>query len=352
MKLKRQPFLDAVRAASSASKSRTTLPILTHVLLAAQGGKLSVTSTDLDVYAKTTCDCEGDLAPVCVPGYVLLAALESGTEDCEVKPAPNERMAINCGRSVTAPTLPADEFPKWPDEKLEPLGVNPIDLAECIEGVFWSCDDDPNAQWHCQAVHVSLKTKSKAMFCASTTGQMLAAVSKPAIVPNAEFLLPAGISKLVVDCLRMDDAQVALSDGFLSVQSPGMSVCAKLMEGQPMYSQFKQLTEQERDEIGKIDAPLVAAELRTVLAIAAGEFTSVEVATGGKGMELKFSGRINKLEAQIPGELQPSHFHIAADKLRAMLSHVNGDTSLAVNKTSLLIKSGDMTGVIALIKPQ
>ena len=111
---KREVILAPLQAVIGVVERRQTMPILANVLLAAKGGQLAVTATDLEVelVASTQVDVQRN-GEVTVPGRKLLDICRALPEGSEITIAlEGERLQLRAKRSrFTLSTLPAGEFP-------------------------------------------------------------------------------------------------------------------------------------------------------------------------------------------------------------------------------------------------
>lgn len=93
---------------------RQTMPILSNVLLTAEGGELRVTGTDLEVELVSGIALEAKQdGEVTVPGRKLLDILKALPDDALIEVSQDkDRLVIRSGKSrFTLSTLPATEFP-------------------------------------------------------------------------------------------------------------------------------------------------------------------------------------------------------------------------------------------------
>jgi DNA polymerase-3 subunit beta len=111
---KREAILGPLQAVIGVVERRQTMPILANVLLAAKGGRLSVTATDLEVELVATSEVDVQRAgEVTVPGRKLLDICRALPEGVEINlTQEGERMVVRARKSrFTLSTLPASEFP-------------------------------------------------------------------------------------------------------------------------------------------------------------------------------------------------------------------------------------------------
>lgn len=115
--LSRDPFLRAIQTVYPAVSARSTLPILSHLLIEAKKEHLQITATDLELGISTQVQAEvAEEGSVAIPGkriYDLLRDLPS--EMIHLIAKKNQQMTIECGKRLfKVMGLPREEFPKLP----------------------------------------------------------------------------------------------------------------------------------------------------------------------------------------------------------------------------------------------
>ncbi len=112
------------------------ISILVSALLSADGGRLTVTVTDMVVWATRSVPASGSLAACCIPARELAAiAKESGDDTVEISVS-GSKATVRFGRTrYTQPVLPPDNFPSIPSS-FKPSGsfsISAADLARLIK---------------------------------------------------------------------------------------------------------------------------------------------------------------------------------------------------------------------------
>jgi len=110
----REHLLSALQAVAAVVERRQTLPVLSNVLLSAEGMDLSLTATDMEV--ESIARVEATVArpgAVTVPGRKLLDICRSLPAQCSVMLEEKEgKVRLQTGRSrFSLSTLPASDFP-------------------------------------------------------------------------------------------------------------------------------------------------------------------------------------------------------------------------------------------------
>jgi DNA polymerase-3 subunit beta len=138
----REKLLAPLQAVIGVVERRQTMPVLANVLLSVEGGRLSITATDLEVELVSGTDVSvlqpGDIT---VPGRKLLEILRALPERSSVSLAgEGEKMVIKAGRSrFSLSTLPASEFPVIEDiNAQQSVQIPRADLLRLLEKTHFS----------------------------------------------------------------------------------------------------------------------------------------------------------------------------------------------------------------------
>jgi DNA polymerase-3 subunit beta len=142
----RSELLDAISVVSRGLSSRSTLPILSSILLDAKGDELVLHSTDLEVSLKHSMaariDEEGTAV---VPGRLLTDIVRSMPEAAvTLETTSPDDASISCEQSsFDVRTLHAEDFPKFPEVSPEKGAVLPADrLVSVIKQVSRAASKD------------------------------------------------------------------------------------------------------------------------------------------------------------------------------------------------------------------
>jgi DNA polymerase-3 subunit beta len=115
----RGEIVDALTAVSRGLSSRSTLPILSGILISASSeGAVTLQSTDLEVSVRrslplVSVEREGSIV---VPGKLVTDIVRSLPEAAVTLSLEGESLSVSCLQSTFAvKTLPADDFPRFPE---------------------------------------------------------------------------------------------------------------------------------------------------------------------------------------------------------------------------------------------
>jgi len=115
--------LSAVKSVIGAVAQKSTVPILSHVLIVADGSQWKITGSNLELSLIATLDLESEPFSICLPAKKLLDVLKSFAKDAIVGLGiDDEKATIRCGRSrFTFNTLSAQDYPQIDTNQLIPI---------------------------------------------------------------------------------------------------------------------------------------------------------------------------------------------------------------------------------------
>ena len=137
--IERSALLKALNHVQSVVERRNTIPILSNVLLAAQGDSLRLTATDLDIEISEQAPAEVERAgSTTAPANYLYDFVRKLPEGAPVKldaSGDDPRLFISAGKSrLHLPVLPAGDFPSMPSDGFETrFEIEPTELARIVD---------------------------------------------------------------------------------------------------------------------------------------------------------------------------------------------------------------------------
>jgi len=172
---KREAILGPLQAVIGVVERRQTMPILANVLLAAKGGRLAVTATDLEVELVATSEVDVQRAgEITIPGRKLLDICRALPEGVEINlTLEGERMVVRARKSrFTLTTLPAAEFPTVDEiNAQQTLKVPQKDFKRLLEKTHFSMAQQ-DVRYYLNGM--LLETSAKMLRSVATDGHRLA----------------------------------------------------------------------------------------------------------------------------------------------------------------------------------
>lgn len=288
----KEQILAGLQAVQNVVSTRTTLPILSNVLLRADKDKVEFTATDLDVTIACTVEAKVKKAGAAtVPVKKLFGIVRelNGTEiDLEVDD--KNICSVRCGSSFyKIHGLSADEFPPMPKFKDDKkVTLQQENIKAMLKKTSFAVSTD-ESRYVLNGIFVSLKDNK--MTLVATDGRRLALVDEEVDIAeksSGEFIFPA---KAVNELNRLlnDKGEVEIKYGenqasFALKNESGFSalLITKLIEGN--YPNYKQVIPAETKE----RIPLVREEFLQALRRA-------EIMTSEKANSVKLSFGKNQL---------------------------------------------------------
>jgi DNA polymerase III subunit beta len=249
-------LLNGLQAVQNVVSTRTTLPILSNVLLRAEGERLEFTATDLDV--TVSCGVEAKITKggsSTVPVKKLFGIVrELNGGEIELEVDEKNICSVRCGPSFYKINgLGADEFPPMPKFKEDKkVAILQETLKGMLRKTSFAISTD-EARYVLNGIFISLKDHKMTMV--ATDGRRLALVDEEVDVTEksqGEFIVPA---KAVNELNRLlqdkGDVEIKFTDNqaaFTLKDEKGASVLivTKLIEGN--YPNYRQVIPGETKE--------------------------------------------------------------------------------------------------------
>ncbi|HWH69393.1 MAG TPA: DNA polymerase III subunit beta [Candidatus Sulfotelmatobacter sp.] len=291
--ISKEQIINGLQAVQNVVSTRTTLPILSNVLLRAEGDRLEFTATDLDV--TVACAVEAKVkrpGSTTVPVKKLFGIVRELTNlEIDLEVDDKNTCSIRSGSSFFKINgLSADEFPPLPQFKEDKKVVLP---QETVKGMMKKTSfaiSTDESRYVLNGIFISLKDHKMTMV--ATDGRRLALVDEEVDVTEqsqGEFIVPAKtvneLNRLLQDKGQLEIRYAENQASFTLKDEKGASVLivTKLIEGN--YPNYRQVIPAETKE----RVPLVREEFVHALRRA-------ELMTSEKSNSVKLSFGKNKLE--------------------------------------------------------
>jgi len=303
--VQKQGMVSAVNQVVGAVDGRSTLPILSHLLLGVRPrGAIDVTATDLEIFATSECDAEvPELGgQVCVPGRKIKDAIDAIHSDAIEFSLDRENLQMTIegdGVRFTLSCLPAAEFPKGPDAGLEEdhrfePGILPGLLGACAHAANQTGIKDRLAGIH-------LCRESDRLIAVATDGRRISLVGLSwdgVYALDAPITLPLKACKLISSVVG--GIEFSVSEARLAnFTSPGLSIRSGLIDGD--YPNFRRVIETDYPYLTTVDRKRLIETLAAcgVMSDDSGKTVKLEI---GAAEQLTVSalGSAGSVEATIP----------------------------------------------------
>jgi DNA polymerase-3 subunit beta len=252
----KEQLLNGLQAVQNVVSSRTTLPILSNVLMRAEGERLEFTATDLDV--TVSCGVEAKVkkgGASTVPVKRLFGiAREFGGSEIEIEVDDKFVCSVRAGASFYKINgLNADEFPPLPKFKEDKKVVLPQEtLKSMMRKTSYAISND-EARYVLNGILISLKDHKMTMV--ATDGRRLALVDEEVEISEksqGEFIVPAkAVNELNRLLQEKGEVEVNFSENQAAFalkgeQGNSVLIVTKLIEGN--YPNYRQVIPNETKE--------------------------------------------------------------------------------------------------------
>ena len=276
----KEKILDGLQRVQNVVSTRTTLPILSNVLVQAGNDGLKLTTTDLDMAIRCTVEAEvSKVGATTLPARKLFLILkEVGGADIEVEIDDRNAASIRSGSSFyKIMGLPEEEFPKFPSvEGGKLLKIEQSVLRDMLKKTAYAASND-ETRYVLNGVYMSFKGSK--LTVVATDGRRLALVERDLEVAKgaeAELILP---TKVVGELQRLlgdkGDAKLSIGDNQIIVELDGTTLVSKLIEG--TYPNFRQVIPAEAKERVQLERELFLAALHRASILVSEKSQSVKL---------------------------------------------------------------------------
>src|SRR6266496_1962841 len=256
LSIAKDQLLAGLQSVQNVVSTRTTLPILSNVLLRAEEGRLEFTATDLDVTVSSSVE-----AAVKKPGATTIPvkklfgiARELATAEVELEVDDKNVSALRSGSSFfKIRGLGAEEFPPMPKFKEDKKVCLPQEkIKGMLKKTSFAISTD-ESRYVLNGIFFSLKEHKLTMV--ATDGRRLALVDEEVDIPDTssgEFIVPAKavneLNRLLQDKGEMEITFSENQAAFTLKDDKGHStlIITKLIEGN--YPNYRQVIPAEAKE--------------------------------------------------------------------------------------------------------
>jgi DNA polymerase III subunit beta len=327
LSISKEQLIQGLQAVQNIVSARTTLPVLSNVLIRAEGNRLDLTGTDLDVTISTAVEANVEKpGAVTLPAKKLLGIVkELPTPQIDLEVDDKNVCRIVSGASFYKINgLAAEEFPAFPKFAENRKIILPQDkLKSLLKKTSFAISTD-ESRFVLNGIFISLKEHKVTLV--ATDGRRLSLAEEEVDIPpssQGECIVP---SKAIGELTRLlgtqNEVEIKFTDnqvGFTLNNEKGLAtiIISKLIDGN--YPNYRQVIPGEARE----RLTLVREELLQALRRA-------EIMTSEKSNSVKLAFTKNKLEisANTPdvGEARES----------IAINYKGADMAIAFNPTYMM----------------
>jgi DNA polymerase III subunit beta len=285
----KEKLLEGLQQVQNVVSTRTTLPILSNVLLQAHGDEIHLTTTDLDVGVRGSCeaDVEKEGATTLPARRLFNIVRELPSSEIQIDVNGKNAASIRSGQSFFKILgLPEEEFPPLPKfEDAKVVTIRQKDLRDGLRKTSYAISTD-ETRYVLNGVLFSFKDNKLTLV--ATDGRRLAMVEIELEFPRsheAEFIVP---TKAVTELQRLlaDDGEIKVSmgSGQIAFDLNKTLLVSKLIEGN--YPNYRQVIPSEAKERIKLERETFLNSLRRVSLLASDKSHSVKLSFSKNNIDI------------------------------------------------------------------
>ena len=286
----REKLLEGLTAVAATIPTKTTLPVLSNLLVETTERGIRLSGTDLDIAVSIEIAAEVD-----APGAITIPAKRLMEIVRELPPAPiklasagEQRITLESGRSkFKLLGLPKDEFPAFPSIKFtNPWKIRSSEVQKLIAHTAFAVSVEESRPI---LNGVLWELRKDLMRMVATNGHRLAKMDVPidaANAPASDLIVPP---KALEQVRRLfpaeEELEIARGDNHIGFRSPFTAVFTRLIEGP--YPNYEQVIPKDNDKVAVADKVALASALKRMSVIASDQTHRIRLSFNS-GM-LKFS---------------------------------------------------------------
>jgi DNA polymerase III subunit beta len=270
LRITRDNLQQGLAAVGASIPTRTTLPVLSNILIEVGQDSIAMSGTDLDIAVSVTVPAEVEEGgSLTVPAKKLQELARELPEHPVRLSTKADRLELTCGRATFRLNgMPRDEFPTFPTVDFSSswkmqgrvlhelirqtsFAVSTEESRPILNGVLWQLGEDD-------------------MRMVATNGHRLARIrvaASAAGAPRADLIVPPKALAQVERLFSADDEiEVARSENHIGFRKDGTQVFTRLIEGP--YPNYEQVIPKDNDKFAIADRNQLVQALRRMAVVA------------------------------------------------------------------------------------
>jgi DNA polymerase-3 subunit beta len=276
----RERLQEGLVAVAASVPTKTTLPVLSNILVEASPEGVRLSGTDLDIAVSTVVAAEVDQdGAVTLPAKKLVEIVrELPSAAIRATATGEQRVTLECGRSkFKLLGIPREEFPSFPPvDFTDSWTVTSSDLQKLISHVAFAASTEESRPI---LNGVLWELRPERMRMVATNGHRLARMDVPISGGSAstDLIVPP---KALDQVRRLfgpaDEIEIARSDNHLGFRCGSTLVFTRLIEGP--YPNYEQVIPRENDKEATVDKHSFSSALRRMGVVASDQTHRVRLA--------------------------------------------------------------------------
>lgn len=286
--IERSALAKSLGHVQSVVERRNTIPILSNVLLHADGASLTLTATDLDIEISESAPADvasaGATTVSAVTLFEIVKRLPDGAQIRLELGSEEGRLQVSAGRSQFAlAVLPDDDFPSLTSDDLDiRFSMPTTDLQRLLQKTRFAMSQE-ETRYYLNGVYLHAFTDDGASLlrAAATDGHRLARLDAP--LPDGAAKMPGVIvpRKAIAELTRLledaeENVEVALSSAKIRFGFGAGYLTSKLIDGS--FPDYERVIPKTNENILRVETKDFAQAVDRVSTVSADRTRSVKLA--------------------------------------------------------------------------
>src|SRR5216684_117470 len=311
----KEKLLEGLQHVQNVVSTRTTLPILSNVLLQASGNEVHLTTTDLDVGVRGSFEAEVDKeGATTLPARRLFNIIrELPSSEIRIEVDGKNAASIRSGQSFFKILgLPEEEFPPLPKfENATVVTIRQKDLRDGLRKTAYAISTD-ETRYVLNGVLFSFKENKLTLV--ATDGRRLAMLDIELEFPRsheADIIVP---TKAVTELQRLlaedGEVKVSVASGQIAFDLNKTLLVSKLIEGN--YPNYRQVIPSEAKERVTLERETFLNSLRRVSLLASDKSNSIKLTFSKNNLDITANTpEVGEAKESLPVNFKGKDFTIA-----------------------------------------
>lgn len=252
----------------TAAEKKTTMPILSNLLITAKEGEVTIASTDLEITSSATLKAEvNKRGSTTVNSKLFLdIARELPEGEVQLELSDNERLTLTSKRSkFTMNGVSSEEYPGLPGISLEIKDkIKSTELLRLIDRTLYAVSSDDTRYNLTGVCFEPLENGTRAV---ATDGHRLSLDFCTALKLNEKVIVPRrGLLELKKLLELSDEIGLVIREGFLVAESLKYRLAVRLIDGE--FPDYAQVIPSDKGSLAEIPTEELTHSLRRVVLLA------------------------------------------------------------------------------------
>ncbi|GLQ04903.1 DNA polymerase III subunit beta [Sneathiella chinensis] len=365
--IERTALLSSLNHVQSVVERRNTIPILSNILMIADGDTLGLTATDLDlaINEKVAADVQTPGA-ITAPAHLLYDIVRKLPEGSQVEldyQSSDGRLSVRAGRSQFALScLPKDDFPIMETGELpHNFVLTAAELKRLIDKTRFAISTE-ETRFYLNGIYLHAVEADgiPVLRAVATDGHRLARVETP-VPANAENMPGVIIPRKAVNEVRKliddtaDDISISLSENKVCFSFDGTLLTSKLIDGN--FPDYERVIPAGNDKILELDGKTFAQAVDRVSTVSTEKSRAIKLSLSEDTVTLSATGAesgsaTEELAAHYTSDAMEIGFN--SKYLLDITGQIEGENAhfvLADAQSPTIVKDGTDSGALYVLMP-